>query len=70
MEIFGKLTQFIFLLIFIILLIFYFIIKYAEKRAFLQSSVPVPVIIKWLDIFSVIFLSLNILLVIFLIIKG
>ena len=56
MILIGKLIQYIFLTGFVSLLILYSLIIYAQRRAFLQTRVPLPFLARFLMIFCLLFI--------------
>lgn len=64
MILIEKLTQYIFLTGLVFLLILFSLIIYSQKRAFMQTKVPLPFLVRFLMIFCLLFILLSILFVI------
>ena len=63
MGIIEQPSQYIFLIGFILLLIFYILIIYAERRAVFQTKLPLPFLVKYLMELCLYFIFLSILFV-------
>ena len=64
MILFGKLAQYIFLTGFVFLLILYSLIIYSQRRAFMQTKLPLPFLAQFLITFCLLFILLSVLFVI------